>query len=136
MRVEDVAEPAKVGRNDAATIEDATRRALASAEERERMEALIVLEGVGVPTASTLLHFAFPDDYPILDVRALESLGSAPDRVPRDLPPSSARRLGSPPAGAVEGLANRGDPLDAAQPEAATPGQRPSVPGPKAMGRR
>ena len=28
-----------------------------------------------MPTASTLLHFAFPDDYPILDVRALESLG-------------------------------------------------------------
>ena len=39
------------------------------------MEVLIALEGVGVPTASMLLHFAFPDDYPILDVRALESLG-------------------------------------------------------------
>lgn len=65
----------KVGRNDAATVEEATRRALASADERERMEALIALEGVGVPTASTLLHFAFRDDYPILDVRALESLG-------------------------------------------------------------
>ena len=39
------------------------------------MEALLELNGVGVPTASTLLHFAFPDDYPILDVRALESLG-------------------------------------------------------------
>jgi hypothetical protein len=36
---------------------------------------LLELEGVGVPTASTLLYFAFPDDYPILDVRALESLG-------------------------------------------------------------
>ena len=42
------------------------------------MEALTALEGVGVPTASTLLHFAFPDDYPILDVRALESLGQRP----------------------------------------------------------
>jgi hypothetical protein len=30
---------------------------------------------VGAPTASTLLYVAFPDDYPILDVRALESLG-------------------------------------------------------------
>jgi hypothetical protein len=28
-----------------------------------------------MPTASTLLYFAFPDDYPILDVRALQSLG-------------------------------------------------------------
>ena len=31
-----------------------------------------------MPTASTLLYFAFPDDYPILDVRALESLGVKP----------------------------------------------------------
>ena len=65
----------KVASNDAATVEEATRRALASTDERGRLEALTALEGVGVPTASTLLHFAFPDDYPILDVRALESLG-------------------------------------------------------------
>ena len=38
--------------------------------------ALVKLNGVGVPTGSALLHFAFPKDYPILDVRALESLGS------------------------------------------------------------
>ena len=39
------------------------------------MEALLVLDGVGVPTASILLHSRVPADYPILDVRALESLG-------------------------------------------------------------
>lgn len=71
----------KVAGNAAATVEEATRRALASGDERERMEALISLNGVGVPTASTLLHFAFPDDYPILDVRALESLGQRPRSV-------------------------------------------------------
>jgi transposase len=42
------------------------------------MSALLGLSGVGVPTASALLMFAFPDDYPILDVRALESLGVKP----------------------------------------------------------
>ncbi len=42
------------------------------------MEALLSLSGVGVPTASTLLYFAFPALYPILDVRALESLGVKP----------------------------------------------------------
>jgi hypothetical protein len=42
------------------------------------MAALLELEGVGVPTASTLLYCAFPEDYPILDVRALESLGVKP----------------------------------------------------------
>jgi hypothetical protein len=31
-----------------------------------------------VPTASTLLYTAFPDDYPILDVRALQSVGVKP----------------------------------------------------------
>ena len=30
---------------------------------------------MGVPTGSTLLHFASRDGYPILDVRALEALG-------------------------------------------------------------
>src|SRR4051812_46252883 len=42
----------KVARNDAATVERATRIALSSQEERRRMEALVELEGVGVPTAS------------------------------------------------------------------------------------
>jgi hypothetical protein len=39
------------------------------------MAALCVLRGVQAPTASVLLHFAFPDRYPIIDWRALESLG-------------------------------------------------------------
>jgi len=66
----------KVESNDAAAVERLTGRALGASDERERMEALVDLAGVGVPTASTLLHFAYPDDYPILDVRALESLGT------------------------------------------------------------
>jgi hypothetical protein len=52
-----------------------TRRALAATDESERIKPLLELHGVGVPTASTLLYVAFPDEYPILDVRALESLG-------------------------------------------------------------
>jgi thermostable 8-oxoguanine DNA glycosylase len=65
----------KVERNEEHEVERATRAAFEAQDEAERIEALLELEGVGVPTASTLLHFAFPDDYPILDVRALESLG-------------------------------------------------------------
>ena len=64
-----------VAANSAAAIGCATGAALAATGEAERMEALLVLDGVGVPTASVLLHFAHPADYPILDVRALESLG-------------------------------------------------------------
>lgn len=65
----------RVARNSARSIRRATGRAISTADETGRMQALLELEGVGVPTASTLLYFVFPESYPILDVRALESLG-------------------------------------------------------------
>ena len=65
----------KVAANGAQAIAAATGSTFAVDDERARMDALLALAGVGVPTASALLFFAFPDDYPILDVRALESLG-------------------------------------------------------------
>jgi hypothetical protein len=68
----------KVASNTEAVVIEATRQALATADEATRISALLGLTGVGVPTASTLLYCAFPDDYPILDVRALESLGVKP----------------------------------------------------------
>jgi hypothetical protein len=68
----------KVAANSEPAVVDATGRALAAVDEATRISALLELEGVGVPTASTLLYFVFPDDYPILDVRALESLGVTP----------------------------------------------------------
>src|SRR3954449_8158721 len=71
------------------------------------MDALLELGGVGVPTASTLLYFAFPDDYPILDVRALHALGHKPRSAypigywlpapPRRPCGPTASRSGSPP---------------------------------------
>ncbi len=68
----------KVAANPEVAVIDATSRAFATDDEAARMAALLELEGVGVPTASTLLYCAFPDDYPILDVRALDSLGVKP----------------------------------------------------------
>jgi hypothetical protein len=68
----------KVAANGDAAVRAATRRALSAPDETARMQALLALNGVGVPTASTLLYFAFPALYPILDVRALESLGVKP----------------------------------------------------------
>jgi hypothetical protein len=67
----------RVEANDAAKVRELTRRAFATRDEASRMAALLELEGVGAPTASTLLHFAFPAEYPILDVRALQSLGQS-----------------------------------------------------------
>ena len=67
-----------VSANDAAQIRERTGRALTAPGEEQRMLALLELRGVAIPTASTLLYFAYPADYPILDVRALESLGQTP----------------------------------------------------------
>jgi hypothetical protein len=68
----------KVAANPEATVIEATARAFSTTEEAARISALLALGGVGVPTASTLLYVAFPEDYPILDIRALESLGVKP----------------------------------------------------------
>ena len=68
----------KIAANSRAVIVSATGAALATDDEGLRMQHLLALEGVGVPTASTLLYCAFPSEYPILDIRALESLGVKP----------------------------------------------------------
>jgi hypothetical protein len=65
----------RVAKNTAGFVEGITRAAFATEDEAERMAALCALRGVNLPTASVLLHFAFPDRYPIIDWRALESLG-------------------------------------------------------------
>jgi hypothetical protein len=68
----------KVSRNTEAAVVEATGLAVSTDSEATRMAVLLELDGVGVPTASTLLYCVFPDRYPILDVRALESLGVKP----------------------------------------------------------
>jgi hypothetical protein len=68
----------KISGNTEAAVVRATGLAIGTEDEAARMSALLDLDGVGVPTASTLLYCAFPDRYPILDVRALESLGVKP----------------------------------------------------------
>jgi hypothetical protein len=65
-----------VARNTAAEVEAATRVALGPVGSAgERMQALRSLHGVEWATGSVLLHLAFPDRFPILDVRALHALG-------------------------------------------------------------
>ena len=74
----------RIAGNSEAFVEEVTKMSLRSPEERLRIEALIRLAGVGWPTASVILHFCHEDPYPILDVRALWSLGV-------DRPPSAYR---------------------------------------------
>jgi len=56
-------------------IKDVTHTALSTPHERLRIEVLTLLRGVSWPTASVLLHFGHSNPYPILDYRALWSLG-------------------------------------------------------------
>lgn len=65
----------RVAKNTEGLIHEATRVALAAKHEQLRVYALLGLSGVSWPTASVILHFWHSDPYPILDFRALWSLG-------------------------------------------------------------
>ncbi len=62
-------------KNDAEYVEEVTRAALSSTNERFKIQALRLLDGVEWPTASVILHFCDRGRYPILDVRAVWSAG-------------------------------------------------------------
>jgi hypothetical protein len=51
-----------------------TTQSFSSSNDRFIIEVLTLLNGVQYPVASTILHFAFPDKYPIIDWRVLWSL--------------------------------------------------------------
>lgn len=61
--------------NDDLVVREITRFSLATKSEEARIKSLLVLNGVSYPVASVILHFAFPERYPILDFRAIWSLG-------------------------------------------------------------
>ncbi|MFO0836027.1 MAG: hypothetical protein U0638_13735 [Phycisphaerales bacterium] len=62
-------------RNDDRTVEEVTRFALTTPVESLRLRALTLLSGVEARTASAILHLCHPDPYPLMDVRAVWSLG-------------------------------------------------------------
>ena len=60
--------------NEESFVNEVTRFALSTTCDRAAIESLTILDGVGVPTASSILHFFHKQDYPILDFRALWSV--------------------------------------------------------------
>jgi len=60
--------------NDQLTVKEITRFSFNTKSEKARIKSLLALKGVSWPVASAILHFAFPDRYPILDFRVLWSL--------------------------------------------------------------
>lgn len=67
----------RCAKNNHHRIRKLTSAAFATSDESLKMDLLRQLDGVEWPTASTLLHFCDKMPYPILDVRALWSLGYA-----------------------------------------------------------
>lgn len=65
----------QVDQNDDDFIREVTAIAFSTKNERIQIEVLTLLKGVGWPMASVILHFCTKDRYPILDFRALWSLG-------------------------------------------------------------
>lgn len=61
-------------------LRDITAIALSTPSERLRIEVLTLLGGVGWPMASVVLHWFHEDEYPILDYRALSSVGAPADQ--------------------------------------------------------
>ena len=61
-------------RNPDAFVREVTELAFQASDDRLRMHILMALGGVGMPVASALLHFAFPDRYPILDFHVVSAL--------------------------------------------------------------
>jgi len=63
--------------NPSSAIRAATRAALATRSERARMESLLELRGVGVPTASAILMLLDPKRYGVIDIRSWQLLHEA-----------------------------------------------------------
>ena len=55
----------------------AIRRSVEVTDDAVRLRVLTNLHGIATPTASTILHFIYPDRFPILDIRTVDILHMA-----------------------------------------------------------
>lgn len=60
--------------NNKKEIKNKTKKAFLEKEEKEKIKILCELEGVGIPTASSILTVVFPKEYAVIDIRCLEIL--------------------------------------------------------------
>jgi len=72
----------RVRRNPDGYVKEITAYSFRAKTERARIEVLRLLDGVEWPTASVILHLFHKDPYPILDFRAVWSVGVENKPVP------------------------------------------------------
>lgn len=65
-----------VEKNTLIEVTEISQASFSATTERLRIGALLALHGVGWPMASVILHFAFPDRYPMLDKRVMRVVGA------------------------------------------------------------
>lgn len=51
-----------------------TKEAFKQPDEKKKITSLLIMRGVGIPTASALLTVVYPDKYAIIDIRCVEML--------------------------------------------------------------
>ncbi len=61
--------------NNESFIKEITKFSFKAKSEKAKIKSLLTIKGVSWPVASTILHFAFPNKYPIMDFRVIWSLG-------------------------------------------------------------
>lgn len=64
-------------RNKEEDIKGFSKISFATRSDHARISALQAIEGVRFPMASVILHFVFPDDYPIIDQRVMNCVGGS-----------------------------------------------------------
>lgn len=57
-------------------VEDISRKAFSIDDEKEKIELLCSLDGVGIPTASAILTILYPESYAVIDIRCIEELNN------------------------------------------------------------
>jgi hypothetical protein len=62
-------------RNDYRIYKNGIKRCLSETDDN-KLSVLVELPGIGAPIGSTILHFIYPDSFPIMDVRTCEALHS------------------------------------------------------------
>lgn len=74
----------RIKQNTAAEVEDALGLALAAKEPRFAIAVLTGLHGIQIPVASAIMTTIKPDEYTVIDFRALEALGETTNYVSID----------------------------------------------------
>jgi len=67
-------------RNTEAEVQNASRVAFKADSDTSALRALMALQGVGLRTATALLHWMIPERFPVFDFRVVEALGLQPPR--------------------------------------------------------